>query len=65
MRAGTFLIGVTLVVRHVGMLVAAYSAVGAVTYDALFVVAADLGMILGGGALLALYRRTKYLGLDR
>ncbi|MDI5892327.1 hypothetical protein [Halomonas rhizosphaerae] len=64
-RAGTFLIGFTLVVRHVGMLVAAYSAAGAVAYDALFVVAAGLGMMLGGGTLLALYRRIKYLGLDR
>ncbi|MDW7748762.1 hypothetical protein [Halomonas sp.] len=64
-RAGTFLIGVYLVVRHVGMLVAAYTGAGAVAYDALFVVLAGLGMMLGGGSLLALYRRLKYLGVDR
>jgi len=61
-RAGTFLIGVYLMVRHVGVLVAAYSGAGVVAYDALFVVVAGLGMMLGGGALAALYRRIKYLG---
>ncbi|MDZ7852087.1 MAG: hypothetical protein U5L98_05385 [Halomonas sp.] len=64
-RAGTFLIGVTLVVRHVGVLVAAYSGVGVIAYDALVVVVAGLGMMLGGGALAALYRRVKYLGMAR
>ncbi|MCA1771073.1 MAG: hypothetical protein LC652_14415 [Halomonas sp.] len=46
MRAGTFLIGVTLVVRHVGVLVAAYSGAGVFAYDALVVVVAGLGMML-------------------
>jgi len=64
-RAGTFLIGVTLVVRHIGMLVGVYSSSGAVAYDALVVVVAGLGMMLGGGALAALYRRVKYLGVGR
>ncbi|MDY7116816.1 hypothetical protein RAN53_10690 [Halomonas sp. SSL-5] len=64
-RAGTFLIGVYLMVRHLGMLVAAYTGAGAVAYDALVVVVAGLGMMLGGGGITALYRRIKYLGLDR
>lgn len=64
-RAGTFLIGVTLVVRHIGMLVGVYSSSGAVAYDALVVVVAGLGMMLGGGALVALYRRVKFLGAGR
>ncbi|MFC2991379.1 hypothetical protein [Halomonas tibetensis] len=64
-RAGTFLIGVYLVVRHVGMLVAAYTGAGAVAYDALVVVLAGLGMMLGGRYLVALYRRIKYLGVGR
>ncbi|PWV68836.1 hypothetical protein DER72_1352 [Halomonas sp. A11-A] len=64
-RAGTFLIGTYLVVRHIGMLVGAYSTSGAVAYDALFMVVAGLGMMLGGGALAALYRRVKYLGVGR
>ena len=64
-RAGTFLIGVYLVVRHVGMLVAAYTGAGAVAYDALIVVVAGLGMMLGSGAIAALYRRIRYWGLDR
>ncbi|WP_373184109.1 hypothetical protein [Halomonas campaniensis] len=63
-RAGTFLIGVYLVVRHVGMLVAAYTGAGAVAYDALFMVVAGLGMMLGGGYLVALYRRARTWGLD-
>ncbi len=64
-RAGTFLIGVYLVVGHVGMLVAAYTGAGAIAWDALFVVAAGLGMMLGGGGITALYRRIKSLGVDR
>jgi hypothetical protein len=64
-HAGTFLIGVYLVVRHIGMLVGVYSSSGAVAYDALVVVVAGLGMMLGGGALTVLYRRVKYLGVDR
>ncbi len=64
-RAGTFLIGVYLVVRHVGMLVAAYTGAGAVAYDALIVVVAGLGMMLGSGAIAALYRRIRYWGLDQ
>jgi len=64
-RAGTFLIGVYLVVRHVGVLVAAYTGAGAVAYDALVVVVAGLGMMLGGGGITVLYRRIKYLGLGR
>ncbi|MCE8019406.1 hypothetical protein HOP51_04620 [Halomonas sp. MCCC 1A11036] len=64
-RAGTFLIGVYLVVRHVGMLVGAYSTTGAVAYDALVIVVAGLCMILGGGAIVALYHRVKTLGVDR
>jgi len=52
-------------VRHVGMMVGAYSTSGAVAYDALVVVAAGLGMMLGGGAITALYRRVKYLGAGR
>ncbi|WP_416139909.1 hypothetical protein ACM26W_05900 [Halomonas sp. HK25] len=63
--AGTFLIGVTLVVRHIGMLVGVYSSSGTVAYDALVVVVAGLGMMLGGGALAALYRRVKSLGVSR
>ncbi|MBB3331308.1 hypothetical protein BDK63_002191 [Halomonas campaniensis] len=64
-RAGTFLIGTYLVVRHIGMLVGAYSASGAVAYDTLVVVVAGLCMMLGGGSLVALYRRVKYLGVGR
>ena len=64
-RAGTFLIGVYLVVRHVGMLLAAYTGAGAIAYDALFVVAAGLGMMLGGNGITSLYRRARSLGLDR
>ncbi|MFB9147039.1 hypothetical protein ACFFU2_10990 [Halomonas alkalicola] len=64
-RAGTFLIGVTLVVRHLGMLVGAYSTSGVVAYDALVVVVAGLCMMLGGGAIAGLYRRVKYLGVGR
>jgi len=64
-RAGTFLIGTYLVVRHIGMLVGAYSTSGAVAYGALVVVVAGLGMMLGGGALAALYRRVKHLGVGR
>ncbi|WP_299311151.1 hypothetical protein [uncultured Halomonas sp.] len=64
-RAGTFLIGVYLVVRHLGMLVGAYSTSGVVAYDALVVVVAGLCMMLGGGAITALYRRVKYLGVGR
>ncbi|MDR5901636.1 hypothetical protein [Halomonas icarae] len=61
-RAGTFLIGVYLVVRHIGMLVGVYSATGTVAHDALVVVVAGLGMMLGGGAVTAVYRRVKYFG---
>jgi len=64
-RAGTFLIGVYLVVRHVGMLVAAYTGTGAVAYDALVVVVLGLGMMFGNGDIAVLYRRIKYLGVDR
>lgn len=64
-RAGTFLIGVYLVVRHVGMLVAAYTGAGAVAYDALVVVVLGLGMMLGNGGIAVLYRRIKYLGVGR
>ncbi len=64
-RAGTFLIGVYLVVRHVGVLVGVYSTSGAVAYDALVVVVAGLGMMLGRGALVVFYRRVKYMGADR
>ncbi|MCE0733638.1 hypothetical protein LWH48_12695 [Halomonas sp. G15] len=64
-RAGTFLIGVYLVMRHVGMLVAAYTGAGAVAYDALVVVVLGLGMMLGNGGIAVLYRRIKYLGVDR
>ena len=64
-RAGTFLIGTYLVVRHIGMLVGAYSTSGAVAYDALVVVVAGLCMMLGGGALVAFYRRAKHLGVGR
>ena len=64
-RAGTFLIGVYLVVGHFGMLLGVYSTSGAVAYDALIVVVAGLGMMLSGGALVALYRRAKYLGAGR
>ncbi|MCE9682762.1 hypothetical protein [Halomonas alkalisoli] len=64
-RAGTFLIGVYLVVRHVGVLVGVYSTSGTVSYDALVVVVAGLGMMLGGGALVVFYRRVKYMGADR
>ena len=64
-RAGTFLIGVYLVVHHVGMLVAAYTGAGAVAYDALIVVVLGLGMMLGNGGIAVLYRRIKYLGVDR
>lgn len=61
-RAGTFLIGIYLVVHHIGMLVGVYSATGAVAYDALVVVVAGLGMMLGGGGIAAVYRRVKYFG---
>lgn len=64
-RAGTFLIGTYLVVRHIGMLVGVYSSSGAVAYDALVVVGAGLCMMLGGGSLAALYRRAKHLGVGR
>ena len=64
-RAGTNLIGVYLVVRHVGMLVAAYTGAGAVAYDALVVVVLGLGMMLGNGGIAVLYRRIKYLGVGR
>ncbi|MCE8011800.1 MAG: hypothetical protein ABN479_02455 [Billgrantia sp.] len=64
-RAGTFLIGVYLVVRHVGMLVGGYTATGSIAFEALVVVVAGLCMMLGGGALLTLYRRIKTLGVDR
>ncbi|MEQ5801450.1 hypothetical protein [Halomonas sp. H10-9-1] len=61
-RAGTFLISVYLVVRHLGLLVGRYASSGDVAYGALVVVVAGLGMMLGGGALAVLYRRVKYLG---
>lgn len=64
-RAGTFLIGVYLLVRYIGMLVGAYVASGSVAYDALVAVVAGLGMMLGSGGLAALYRRVKYFGADR
>lgn len=64
-RAGTLLIGLYLMVRHVGMLVAAYSATGGVAYEALFVVAAGHGMMLGGRPIVALYRSAKTFGGDR
>lgn len=64
-RAGTFLIGVYLLVRHTGTLVGMYTTSGGVAYGDLLVAAAGLGMMLGGGAIAALYRRIKYLGVDR
>ncbi|MBD3896088.1 hypothetical protein IEI94_09520 [Halomonas sp. ML-15] len=64
-RAGTFLIGVYLLVRYIGMLVGAYVSTGSIAYDALIAVVAGLGMILGGGFLTTLYRRVKYYGADR
>ncbi|NWN83491.1 MAG: hypothetical protein HLX48_10970 [Halomonas sp.] len=59
-RAGTFLIGVYLLVRHTGTLVGMYATSGGVAYGDLIVVVASLGMILGGRKLAVVYRRIKY-----
>nr|WP_298249758.1 hypothetical protein [uncultured Halomonas sp.] len=59
-RAGTFLIGVYLLVRHTGTLVGMYATSGGVAYGDLIVVVASLGMILGGRKLAEVYRRIKY-----
>ncbi|MDR5906989.1 hypothetical protein [Franzmannia qiaohouensis] len=64
-RAGTFLIGVYLLVRYVSMLVGVYVSSGDLAYDALVAVAAGIGMMLGGSYLVALYCRVKYFGADR
>ena len=61
-RAGTFLIGVYLLVRYIGSLVGAYVSTGSIAYEALVAVVAGLGMILGGGGITTLYRRVKYFG---
>lgn len=63
-RAGTFLIGVYLVVRHIGLLVGEYTSFGTVAYGALVVVIAGLCMMLGGRFLVALYRKVKYFGVE-
>lgn len=59
-RAGTFLIGVYLLVRHTGTLIGMYATSGGVAYGDLIVVVASLGMILGGRKLAEVYRRIKY-----
>ncbi|TDB04995.1 hypothetical protein [Halomonas marinisediminis] len=61
-RAGTFLIGVYLLVRHTGTLVGMYATSGVVAYGDPLVAVAGLGMTLGGGAVTAVYRRVKYFG---
>lgn len=63
-RAGSFLIGVYLLVRHAGTLVGGYASTGAIAYESLIVVVASLGMILGTGFLGALYLKVKYFGAD-
>lgn len=59
-RAGTFLIGVYLLVRHTGTLVGMYATTGVVAYGDLIVVVVSLGMMLGGRKLVEVYRRIKY-----
>nr|WP_163500248.1 hypothetical protein [Halomonas socia] len=64
-RAGTFLIGVYLVVRYLSVLVGAYVSTGSIAYEALVAVVAGLGMMLGDGGIATLYRKVKYFGADR
>ncbi|WP_299236759.1 hypothetical protein [uncultured Halomonas sp.] len=64
-RAGTFLIGIYLLVRHAGALVGMYATSGGVAYGELVVVLASLGMILGGRGIVGIYRRAKNLGTGR
>lgn len=61
-RAGLFLIGVFLLVQHIGILVNRYTSSGDVAYGSVVVVFLGLLMVLGTGVLADWYSRLKYFG---
>lgn len=61
-RAGTFLIGVFLLVQHIGILVGRYTSSGDIAYGSLLVLAGGLFMVFGTGFFGTLYKRVKYFG---
>lgn len=64
-RAGTFLIGVYLLVRHIGMLIGSYASSGAISPEPVIVIAASLAMILGAGFFGTMYAKIKYFGAEK
>ncbi|SDO45378.1 hypothetical protein [Vreelandella arcis] len=61
-RAGTFLMGVFLLVQHVGSLISRYAASGDIAYGSLVVLVISLFMVLGTGFIGSLYQKLKYVG---
>jgi len=61
-RAGTFLIGVFLLVQHLGILVGRYTSSGDVAYGSILVLVASLFMVFDAGFFGILYKRAKYFG---
>ena len=64
-RAGTFLIGVYLLVRHFAIVVGSYASEGMIAYESLIVAVLSLCMLLGTRLLGTLYSRLKTLGLEK
>lgn|SRR5690554_3690181 len=61
-RAGTFLIGVFLLIQHIGILVGRYTTSGDIAYGSVVVLAASILMVFGTGIFGTLYNRVKYFG---
>lgn len=61
-RAGTFLIGIFLLVQHIGIVVGRYTSSGDVAYGSLLVLVVGLFMVFGTGFFSVLYNRVKYFG---
>lgn len=61
-RAGSFLIGVYLLVQHAGTVVSQWAWGGIIAYGSLFVILLSVGLIAGAHAMGKLYKKIKYAG---
>lgn len=61
-RAGSFLIGVYLLVQHAGTAISQWAWGGIVAYGSLFVILLSVGLIVGANAMGKLYKKIKYAG---
>ena len=61
-RAGSFLIGVYLLVQHAGTAISQWAWGGIIAYGSMFVLVLSVGLIVGANSMGKLYKKIKYAG---